>query len=155
MEAPRRTRADETREASSRPVTWEPAASLPEPAPREGWVHRWCASSVTGQTHVTGMNNSLQQGWIPVKAEEYPEVTSRVFGHSGKGQIEYGGLTLCRMPKEMADARQAYYDRKNRTEMAGVRSDLASQSGDRRYGAISQPTLTQSYGRQLDFGSGE
>lgn len=155
METPRRTRADETRDLASRSVKWEPAASLPEPAPREGWVHRWCATSVTGTTHVAGMNNSLQQGWVPVKAEEYPEVTSRVFGHTGKGQVEYGGLILCRMPKELADARAAYYAQKNRQEMAGVRSDLASSSGDRRYGSISQPNMTQSYGRSLDFGTGE
>jgi len=158
METPRRTRAEETRDFKSRTAQWEPPSHLPEPAHREGWVHRWCAHAVQGEPHVVNMNKRLQEGWVPVPAEEYPEVTSRIFGHTGKANIDFGGQTLCRMSSEMMASRRAYFEQKNRIELAGVRNDLAAVKTDPKYGRFTENRIEQTAtkGRQaLDFGTGE
>lgn len=158
MEISRRTRAEETRESTApRKLKWEPPSNLPEPNHREGWRHRWCATSVQGDQATVMMQKRLAEGWVPVNGEEYPEVTTRIHNHPGKGEIHFGGMILCRMPVELAESRAEYFANQNRTEMAGVRKDLAQlQNQNRRYGHFVDENHAQqaTVGRPVDFGDG-
>ena len=63
-------RKDEVRATDS----WLPQSSLPVPEPREGWVHRWVRTSSLGRADNTNVSRMMREGWVPVKAEDYPEL---------------------------------------------------------------------------------
>ena len=101
----------DSRENTKRPNdSWIPASSLPSPNPRDGISHRWIRTSVLGQVDNTNVSQKMREGWVAVKATDYPEIdyvpdkTSRY-----PENIEYGGLLLCSIPSEMLDKRTKYY----------------------------------------------
>jgi hypothetical protein len=49
MSKERTKRTAETRESQERSKPWTPPSVLPEPEPRDGWVHRWIRTSMAGQ----------------------------------------------------------------------------------------------------------
>lgn len=105
-----RTRRDATtREATSRKKQWAPPTMLPDPAPEEGYVFRWVRSSSGGAPDLLNVNSRIREGWEPVKAEDHPELMLLRDNKEG-GNIEVGGLLLCKMATEDAEARQQYYD---------------------------------------------
>ena len=73
-ESNRAPQESNTREKAMRPTdTWKPASSLPVPNPREGISHRWIRTSVLGQVDNTNVSQKMREGWVPVKATEYPD----------------------------------------------------------------------------------
>ena len=75
MAGERTPRTKTTREEESRPTdSWVPASILPNPDPRDGWVHRWIRTSVLGESDNTNVSKMMREGWQPVKAEDYPEL---------------------------------------------------------------------------------
>ena len=108
--APRQDREAETREADATPLTWRPADVLPDPPQKDGWVHRWVRGSSRGELDSVNMARAVREGWQPVSAEDYPEISMQMFNKGESiGTIEFGGLILCRMPVELAKARDKYY----------------------------------------------
>ena len=105
-----------SREKTAR-VVYQPASSLPEPNPEPGVVFRWIATHVMGQADPTNVSKKLREGWEPCKVEDHPEMAM----FAGKsGNIEIGGLMLCRMPEELANARSVYYDNQSQRQMESV-----------------------------------
>lgn len=102
-------RANETRENEPPRGRWKPASLLPDPNYRPDRRHRYCAVLVAGAEATSNMSRNIGDGWIPCKAEDYPEVTGRLSGHSGKGDIVSQGLMLCYMPEEIAQERDEYF----------------------------------------------
>ena len=51
---------------------------LPDPHPRDGFVHRWVRLATLGVIDPTNMNTRLREGWVPVLASEYPEIHNPV-----------------------------------------------------------------------------
>ena len=102
MAGARTPRTKTTREEESRPTdSWVPASILPNPDPRDGWVHRWIRTSVLGESDNTNVSKMMREGWQPVKADDYPELLLESdIGSRFAGNIEVGGLLLCRAPKE-------------------------------------------------------
>ena len=98
----------ETRESEQRPRQWRPPSALPDPNPRPGWKHRYVRTSTLGKEDTKNVSTRYQDGFEPCKWEDYPEIEKTLFSNQKKtGNIEVGGLILCRAPVEMVDQRNA------------------------------------------------
>lgn len=127
--APRQDREMETREAESAPLSWRPADVLPDPPQKEGWVHRWVRGSTRGEIDSVNMAKAMREGWRPCAAEDYPEISLAMYNKGESvGTIEFGGLILCRMTKEMADARNAYYEEMSLRQINSINTRLREES---------------------------
>jgi hypothetical protein len=113
------TRETETRERKVR--QWQPASILPEPNPVPGFAHRWVRISTLGQADPTNLSGKLREGWEPVRAEDYPEL---MLESNQAGNIEIGGLVLCKIPSEFMEQRNAYYNTQARAQMESVTNTL-------------------------------
>ncbi len=106
-----------SREKTARAV-YVPPTSLPDPTPEPGVVFRWIATHVLGQADPTNVSRKMREGWEPVKAVDHPEL--QLFGNAATGNVEIGGLMLCKMSKEQADARDEYYNKQAQNQMDSV-----------------------------------
>ena len=124
-----RTNRDlKTREKSARAV-YVPPSNLPDPTPEPGYVYRWVATHVLGQAEVTNVSRKMREGWEPVKAEDHPELM--MMGNEKTGNVEIGGLMLCKMSAEKAKARDAYYDTQAQNQMESVDNSFMRQNDPR------------------------
>jgi hypothetical protein len=124
-----RTNRDlKTREKSVRAV-YVPPSNLPDPTPEPGYVYHWVATHVLGQSEVTNVSRKMREGWEPVKAEDHPELM--MMGNEKTGNVEIGGLMLCKMSKEKYDARKAYYDQQAQNQMDSVDNSFMRQNDPR------------------------
>lgn len=116
------TREQESREQAARPVNvWTPPETLPKINEREGWAHRWCRTSMMGESDPMNISKSRREGFEPVKAEDYPEaMTHASIDGRFKGSIEIGGLVLCRAPREMMEQRAKHYEQLTSKQMDSV-----------------------------------
>lgn len=145
----RTPRTTETRENTSRKKSWVPPSVLPVPDDRDGWVHRWIRTGARGSIDNVNVSSKLRQGWEPVKSEEYPEITVlRDRNSQFEGNIEVGGLLLCRAPKEMIDERNAHYREAADNQLRAVENNLMRESDSRM--PISRPQMST----KVTFGSG-
>lgn len=113
----RTTRDLVSREKTARSV-YVPPSSLPDPTPEPGFVYRWIATHVLGQADPTNVSRKMREGWVPVKAEDHPELM--LVGSSKTGNVEIGGLMLCKMSVEQARARDEYYAKQAQAQMDSV-----------------------------------
>ena len=112
-----RTQRDlETREQEKRYV-YTPASTLPDPTPEPGFTYRWIATAILGQANPTNVSQKLREGWEPVKAVDHPEL---MLQGDKNGNVEIGGLMLCKAPTEMVLARKEYYENQARAQMESV-----------------------------------
>ena len=128
--ASRTPRSVEKREQELRTQDWTPPNMLPDPLPREGFIFKWVRISTQGQDDPMNYSKKLREGWEAVPMEEAPEMEHLVLDPNPrfKGQIEVGGLLLCRMPEKMAQQRNEYYQRQSRDAMESVDSQLMRES---------------------------
>ena len=108
-----------TREKSVRYV-YTPSSALPDPTPEPGWTYRWVSTALLGDEKVmmTNVSRKMRDGWVPVKAEDHPELM--LVGNAKTGNVEIGGLMLCKMPTEKARARDEYFEDQARNQMESV-----------------------------------
>jgi hypothetical protein len=104
--ADRKPRTTETREAGERRKPWKRSAMLPTPDPRDGLSFRWIRTSTLGTADMTNVSGRFRDGYVPVKAEDYPElhIMSDIDSRF-KDNIEVGGLLLCAIPTEQREDR--------------------------------------------------
>lgn len=113
--------ADEGRPKPRPSDVWKPASSLPQPHRIPGFEHRYIRISILGQADNTNVSQKMREGWVPVKAEDYPEIDAiPEIGGRFKGNIEYGGLLLCKIPAEQLDKRSQYYSKLAVSQMEAV-----------------------------------
>lgn len=138
-----------TRESTKR--RWAPASLLPTPNPEPGYSFRYIRNRTMGQADPTNVGQALREGWEPVKASDYPEL--QVTGNSD-GNVEIGGLMLCKIPKEMMDQRAEYYYEQTQQQTRGVESQYkqVADSNNRYGGSINESKSTVSRGSA--FGNG-
>lgn len=128
----RSTRELDTRETFARPTAWRPPETLPSPDKRPGWDHRWIRISFLGQPDPSNTSSKLREGYEPVKAEEYPELLVHASTEGRfKGNIEIGGLLLCRIPEEFLKQREAFYANHTRSQMESVDNNFLKDSDPR------------------------
>ena len=106
-----------SREKSARAV-YVPPSNLPDPTPEPGYVYHWVATAILGQANPTNVSQKMREGWVPVKAEDHPELM--LLGNEKTGNVEIGGLMLCKMPTERYRARQDYFNSMAQGQMDSV-----------------------------------
>jgi hypothetical protein len=83
-----------------------------------------------------------------VKAEDYPELMVHAIADGRfKGNIEIGGLLLCRIPLEFMKQREAYYAKQNQAQMESVDNNYLRESNPK------MPLFAERKS-QVTFGSG-
>ena len=138
----------DNRAVMQRPEAWRPPEVLPSPDPREGWSHRWVRTSTMGTADPSNISSKLREGYEPCKAEDYPELMMHATTEGRfKGNIEVGGLLLCRIPAEFLQQRSAYYASQNKAQMDSVDNNFLRESDPR------MPLFSEKKSK-VTFGSG-
>ena len=143
----RRSREADVREvAFKRPESWRPPEMLPSPDARPGWSHRWVRIASMGAADPTNISSKLREGYEPCKAEDYPELMMHASTEGRfKGNIEVGGLLLCRIPEEFMAQRARHYAQQNRAQMDSVDNNFLRES-DPRMPLFSEKKTKVSFG---------
>ena len=148
MAEERINRDAESREVETRASdSWLPASVLPNPAPQDGWVFRWIRTSTLGHADNTNVSQKFREGWVPVKAEDHPElevmsdIDSRFVGN-----IEIGGLLLCRIPTEVLKKRENHFQHVADSQMESVDNNFLKQNDPR------MPVLNPERSTRTTFG---
>jgi len=123
----RNPREMSTRAATARTV-WAPPSTLPEVTPQEGYGYRWIATHVYGRELNTNVSLRMREGWVPVKAADHPELMASV---GANGNVEFGGLILCKMPKETIRARDEYYAQRQNAQATSVDNTFLRENDPR------------------------
>ena len=129
----RTPRSIEKREQEVRKENWTPPNLLPDPLPKDGWSFKWIRVNTQGQEDPMNYSKKLREGWSPVPVEECPEMEHLVLDPNPrfKGNVEVGGLLLCRMPENMARQRNEHYVNQSRDSMESVDRSLMRESTPR------------------------
>jgi hypothetical protein len=144
-----RTPRDLTSRDKTARAVYVPPSNLPDPTPDAGSVYRWIATHILGQANPTNVSQKMREGWEPVKAVDHPELM--LTGSAGTGNVEIGGLMLCKMPRELAQARDEYYNKQSQNQMDSVDNSFMRNS-DPRMPLFAERKSTTSRGS--GFGSG-
>ena len=128
----RMKREVESRAVAQRPTAWRPPETLPSPDDRPGWKHRWIRTSTMGTSDPGNISSKLREGYEPCKAEDYPELMLHASTEGRfKGNVEVGGLLLCRIPEEFLAQKAAYYANQNKAQMESVDNNVLRESDPR------------------------
>ena len=116
-----------TREKEVR-YEYKPSSTLPDPTPIPGMTFRWVATAILSVPDPTNVSRKMRDGWEPVKAADHPELM--LIGDKN-GNVEVGGLMLCKMPTERAKSISDYYAKQNQAQMESVDNNFMRQSDPR------------------------
>jgi hypothetical protein len=137
----------ENRESAQRKQQWVPPQTLPEPEPQEGWVFRWIRTSIMGQADPSNTSAKFREGWEPVKAEDQPSLMMQADPNSRfKGNIEIGGLLLCKAPAEIMKQRDSFYAKQAQSQVNSVDNSFMRLS-DERMPLFNERRSTTSFGK--------
>jgi hypothetical protein len=148
MAEQRNKRDAESREVEQRPSdSWMPASVLPTPDPEDGWVFRWVRTSTLGHADNTNVSQKFREGWIPVKSEDKPELNVMSDINSRfEGNIEIGGLLLCKAPEDKVQQREEYFQNMAESQMESVDNNFLKQNDPR------MPVLNPERSTRTTFG---
>ena len=122
----------DTRQVMQRPEAWRPPETLPMPNDRPGWTHRYVRISTMGTADPSNISSKLREGYEPCKGEEYPELMMHASTEGRfKGNIEVGGLLLCRIPTEFMAQRAKYYENLNKSQVDSVDNNFLRENDPR------------------------
>ena len=149
MAGERASRKQEERVAEERATAmYAPPSMLPFPDPEPGIAFRYIATHVLGQADPANVSKRYREGWVPCKAAEYPEL---MLNANAEGNVEIGGLMLCKMSAEQAKARDEYYAAQANAQMESVDNHFM-RNNDPRMPLFKD--RTSSVTRGTGFGSG-
>jgi len=144
-----RTSRDLSSRDKSARIVYTPSSTLPDPTPEPGYTYRWIGTHVLGQSNPTNVSAKLRDGWVPVKAADHEELM--LVGNEKTGNVEIGGLMLCKMPTERAQAIADYYNQAAQANMESVDNNFMRQQDPRMATLFSERKSTSTRG---NFGSG-
>ena len=129
FEGTRTPRATDTREKTQRRKPWAPSSSLDAPPAPEGYKHRWIRAEARGFVDTKNVSARLREGYELVRADEHPDFEAPVV-ESGKyeGVFGVGGLMLAKIPLEIVDERNAYYNKRAKDLQDAVDHDLLREN---------------------------
>jgi hypothetical protein len=137
----------ESRESAQRKMTWAPPSVLPPLPEEDGWVFRYIRTSIMGTADPSNVSAKLREGWEPVKAEDYPNLKIQSDPNSRfKGNIEIGGLLVCKAPAELMKQRDAYYAKVAKSQIESVDNSYMKLN-DERMPLFSERKSTTSFGK--------
>jgi hypothetical protein len=117
-----------SREKTARYV-YKPSSALPDPTPEPGYAFRWIATHILGQADPTNVSRKMRDGWEPVKAADHPELM--IQGNAATGNVEVGGLMLCKIAEERLTAMTEYYDNVSQQQSESVDNNFLRQNDPR------------------------
>ena len=138
-------RKDDTRPSDN----FVPQSLLPTPIPQDGWVFRWVRTQILGESDNINVSTRFREGWEPVLSEDHPELKIQSdYGSefAKKGNIEIGGLLLCKASKKAMDGRSDYYQKMAQTQMEGVDRNYLRENDPR------MPLLNPERNTKVKFG---
>ena len=129
---------------------WKPPSLLPTPLPSPGVKYRYIRSSSLGDADVKNVSSRFREGWVPVKAEDHPELEIMTDPESRfKDGVEVGGLLLCKTSEENVEARNDYYAKRTKSQMDSVDNNYLRENDPRM--PLSKPERRS----RASFGSGK
>jgi len=135
MAEERTPRENEMRETEEyRPSDdWIPASILPTPREQDGWVYRWVRTSVLGHSDNINVSKMMREGWEPCQFDDHPEL--RLIGSDIDskfvGNVEIGGLLLCKAPEEKIDSRTRHFQKIAADQMESVDNNFLRENDPR------------------------
>ena len=137
----------EVRSTQERPKQWMPAELLPEPDKEPGFAYRWIRVATLNQNDPRNLSGKLREGWEPVPVEEQPQFKLLVDPNSRfAGNIEIGGLLLCKTPSEFVAQRNAHVQQNTDAQTNAVDNNLMRQS-DPRMPIFNERKSSTSFGK--------
>jgi hypothetical protein len=147
MTTNKKPRELETRALVERPKQWMPPELLPEPDKEVGYKYRWIRVSLLNNADPRNISKAMREGYEPVKVEEQPKFKLLIDPNSRfNGNIEIGGLLLCKTPEEFVEQRAKYYDDLTRQQTEAVDNNLMRQS-DPRMPLFKESKSSASFGK--------
>lgn len=141
------SRETSNREFEERPKQWMPAELLPEPDKQAGYSYRWIRVSTLNQADPRNLSGKMREGWEPVTLEEQPKFKLLASTDDRfKGNIEIGGLLLCKTPTEFVEQRNAYYANQTQAQTTAVDNSLMREN-DPRMPLFNERKSTVSFGK--------
>lgn len=145
----RASRDTETRENSQRKKAWTPASRVPSPNREDGYSYRWVRTATLGQADNTNVSAKFREGWEPVRSDDHPELMVQSDIDSRfEGNVEVGGLLLCKNSQENIDGRNEYHQEMNNRQMESVDNNYLRENDPR------MPMLRPERSTKVSFGSG-
>lgn len=137
----------ESRTVQERPKQWQEAALLPEPDKQPGFAYRWIRVATLNMNDPRNLSGKLREGWEPVAVEEQPSMKLLVDPNSRfAGNIEIGGLLLCKTPIEFVEQRNNKFRERSEAQTLSVDNNFMRQS-DSRMPLFAEKKSTTSFGR--------
>lgn len=122
----------DNRDSAVRKKAWAPPETLPSPTPQNGYAFRWIRTSMMGQADPTNMSAKRREGWEAVKVEDHPELMYQADPNSRfSGNVEIGGLLLCKAPSETVQQRDEYYRQQSQNQMESVDNSFMREKDGR------------------------
>ena len=147
MSENRLKREMEARVMQERPKQWMPAELLPEPDKEAGYAYRWIRVSTLNMNDPRNLSGKLREGWEPVTVEEQPKMKLLVDPNSRfAGNIEIGGLLLCKTPVEFVKQRNEHIQQKTDAQTIAVDNNFMRQS-DARMPLFNERKSTTTFGK--------
>lgn len=134
------SRTGNTREAKARRTTFEEPNWLEIPDSvrvrfaNDGMALRWIRITLKNQEDYRNVGKRTAEGWEFVDAGEVPEMLhSSTVKEDGRysGAVCRGDLALAKMPIELAESRQEYYENQSREMVDAVNSQLMRDNNSR------------------------
>ena len=143
----RLSRELQNRASQERPKVWAPPSTLPEPDRQPGFEYRWIRTGTRNEADPRNISMAFREGWEPVKVEEQPHMKHLSDSESKyKGSIEIGGLLLCKIPQEIIEQRNAYYNNQADQQMQSVDNNFYREN-DPRAPLFKDHKTTVSFGK--------
>lgn len=140
-------RSAETREATARKRIWVRPSALPSPDPVDGVKFRWVRASLLGNSDNPNVSTRFREGYTPVRAEDHPEMqVIPDLDSRFKGNIEVGGLVLCKISSDIAESREEIQVQNAHRAMDAVDNNFLRNSDPR------MPVLKPERSSRLSFG---
>ena len=147
MTTNRKPRELADRVLAERPKQWMPPELLPEPDKEPGYKYRWIRVSLLNNADPRNISKAMREGYEPVKMEEQPKFKLLIDPNSRfNGNIEIGGLLLCKTPEEFVEQRAKYYDDLTKQQTEAVDNNLMRQS-DPRMPLFKESKSSASFGK--------
>jgi hypothetical protein len=145
----RTPRTVETREDGTRQRSWQRQSMLPTPEPRNGLKFRWVRTASLGQADMTNVSRRFREGYVPVKAVDFPElkIMSDLDSRFPEN-VEVGGLLLCSIPADIAEDRTYGQAADANAQMDAVDRNYLRESDPR------MPVLRPERSSRTTFGKG-
>jgi len=127
----RTNRSATNREKETRRKPWTPPALLETPPPPAGYCYRWLRESMMNEMDKGNMSKRLREGWELVRPEELADSGYEMpVTDEGKhaGVVGIGGLVLAKIPQEIVDERNAYFEAMTNNQLEAIDAELAKAS---------------------------